>query len=256
MTDFSTLPRAEKLYLLSQICIQNSITPSDTGFTGLIIRVCTSKLAVSTDKAKEYANDLISAYNADQWEGLAQSHIEEEEHIEQIVAQTPRVFTQTKSLLDEYKNIGATPVKRVEKKLAYETEVAPASLAKSLYNMAQADQFNGVGRISIKEAQNELDNRQLRGEDIIGLIKQFYPRADVEQRAGNIILVYFDGKNGIQKKRVIQRVVQSTAPSMKPIKLTLPEPRYERDAVYGNKDEVVGTQSEMLDEGDELPEVE
>lgn len=256
MTDFTSLPRAEKLYVLSQICIQNSITPADTGFTGLIIRVCTSKLATSTEQAKKYAEDLISAYNADQWEGLAESHRTEEERTEETLTNTPRVFEQTKSILDEYKIVSSGPVKRVEKKLAYEGETAPASIAKSLYSMAQSDQFVGVGRISIKEAQNELDNRALRGEDIIQSIKQFYPRADAEQRAGNLILVYFDGKNSIQKARHIQRVVQPQAPIMHPPTLTAPTPRYEKDAEYAKKDNYVGEAVEPVDEGDDIPEAE
>lgn len=254
--DFSKLSRAEKLYVLSQICIQNSITPADTGFTGLIIRVCTSKLATSTEQAKKYSEDLISAYNADQWEGLAQSHMDEEIKTEETLTNTPRVIEQTKSILDEYKIASGEPVKRVEKKLAYEGEVAPASIAKSLMSMAQADQFNGVGRISIKEAQNELDNRALRGEDIIQSIKQFYPRADAEQRAGNLIIVYFDGKNAIQKTRKINRVIQPETPSLYPVKYTNNEPRYEKDAEYAKKDSYVGEAVEPVDEGDEIPEVE
>lgn len=256
MTDFSKLPRSEKLYVLSQICIQNSITPADTGFTGLIIRVCTSKLATSTEQAKKYAEDLISAYNADQWEGLAESHRTEEERTEETLTNTPRVFEQTKSILDEYKIVSGGPVKRVEKKLAYEGEVAPASIAKSLYSMAQSDQFGGVGRISILEARNELDNRQLRGEDITSLIKQFYPRADAEQRAGNIILVYFEGKNAIKKARHVTRIIQEPAPSLYPVKYTPNEPRYEKDAEYAKKDDYVGEVVEPVDEGDEIPEVE
>lgn len=255
--DFSKLPRAEKLYILSQACIQNMLTPDDTAFMGEIIRFCTSRFAMSKDTAKEYADDLISAYRADQWEGLAAAHQPDDIDTPQDLTQTPRVFTPTKSILDNYKIATCEPVKRVERKLAYEGETAPATLAKTLYGMAQADQFNGVGRISIHEARNALDNRQLRAEDITALIKQYYPRADTEQRAGNIVLVYFAGKTVIKDKRYVQRIVQPPAPSMKPINLTLPEPRYERDAEYGDKENYsCGEAPEMLDTTDEIPEVE
>jgi hypothetical protein len=213
--DYSKLPRAEKLYILSQICITNHVTPKSQGFNGLIVRVCTSKFATSKDKAQQYAADLISAYEADMWEGLAASHQPIDEAPETC---TPRVFIDKKptlTALDLLTWKTTEPIKHIQPQLAVEpAEYSPHTVAAILYKMAKTNEFNRVGRINLKEVKYELDNTTLRCEDIVRLLKQFYPQTSVEQRAGNNVLVYFDGKDTARAYRDINRIVQPSQPSL------------------------------------------
>ena len=255
--DFSRLPRSEKLYILSQICIHNMVTPDTPGYVGLIIRVCTSKFAMSRETAETYAADLKSAYEADYWEGLAAKHQPETDSVEaEPTTNTPRVFEDTPKTLDALNKLNfqsSTPIKTVPKQLVLEPQIAPATIAKQLLQMARNEDFNGVGRINLHEARYDLDDKTLQCRDIIQLLKQFYPSLDAEQRAGNNILVYFGGKEGMRNLRNLHRIVQNPAPTMKTITYTPPEPILERDADKANKD-LVGSVVEDIDE--DVPEVD
>lgn len=255
--DFSRLPRSEKLYILSQVCIHNMVTPETPGYVGLIIRVCTSKFAMSRETAETYAADLKSAYEADYWEGLAAKHQPETDSVEaEPTTNTPRVFEDTPKTLDALNKLNfqsSSPIKTVPKQLVLEPQIAPATIAKQLLQMAHNEDFNGVGRINLHEARYDLDDKTLTCKDIINLLKQFYPSLDAEQRAGNNILVYFDGKDGMRNIRSLHKIVQSSAPTMKAVTYNPPEPILERDADKANKD-LVGSVVEDIDE--DVPEVD
>jgi hypothetical protein len=213
--DYSKLPRIEKLYILSQVCIYNSVTPNDSAFIGLIIRVCTSKLGISKDKAKEYADNLKSAYEADQWEGLARSHQPEQD--EQPLTQTPQTFEPYTPILTtlnlNFKS--SAPINHIEKQLVFTIpEYTPKTIAAVLYRMAQNNDFNGVGRIHLSEARYTLDDKTLKPQDITQLITKYYPKAECETRPGNIILVYFEGKQQTKAQR--EPVIQPATVILKP----------------------------------------
>jgi len=211
---------------------------------------------MSKEKAEEAADALKSAYEADQWTGLAQKHIPDEETTTEAETSTPRVFEETTPTLNALNplNFKSTqPVKTIPKQLVLEPQIAPATIAKQLLQMARNEDFNGVGRINLHEARYDLDDKTLQCRDIIQLLKQFYPSLDAEQRAGNNILVYFGGKDGMRNIRSLHKIVQSSAPTMKAVTYNPPEPTYEKDADPANKD-LVGSVVEPIDE--DVPEVD
>lgn len=255
--DFSKLPRSEKLYILSQICIHNMVTPDTPGYVGLIIRVCTSKFAMTKETAKEMADALKSAYEADQWTGLAQKHQPDTtEQDQEPTTYTPRTFEAKTPTLNALKNLNyqsSEPIKTIPKQLVLEPQIAPATIAKQLLQMARNDDFNGVGRINLAEARYDLDDKTLSCKDIISLLKQFYPSLDAEQRAGNNILVYFDGKGNIKTGREIHREIQPNTLTLKPQVYHAPEAELEKDAAPADKtNNGTPTGPEQIDD---IPEV-
>jgi hypothetical protein len=247
MVDYSKFSRAEKLYVLSQICITNNITPTTPTYVGLIIRVCTSKFSMSKETAKTYADDLKSAYDADQWEGLAKAHTEEDPaETDENATYTPRTFEPQTPTLNALKPLtykSTVPIKHIDHKQVLHPEPAPQTIAQQLMYMAQQNDMSGVGRIRLAEARYDLDDKTLRAEDITRLLKQYYPKTDCEQRAGNIILVYFDGKNNVKLNREIHRVIPEKVPA-------LYAPKYQDREVYVEK-ETMGNKEKVW-----LPEIE
>ena len=262
MIDYSKLPRSEKLYVLSQVCIANSVTPDSPGYAGLIIRVCTSKFAMSRETAETYAADLKSAYEADYWEGLAAKHQPETDSVEaEPTTNTPRVFEDTPKTLDALNKLNfqsSTPIKKVEPQLAFpEPTYAPATITKQLIDLARKNDFNGVGRITLSEARYYLDDKTLRCEDIIRLIKQYYPKMDVEQRTGNVLLVYFDGKNNLRNIRDIHKVIQPATIILHPEVYHPPKLNYVKDTDdTDTSGDGVPTGTEQIDADDSINEVE
>lgn len=238
LKDYTKCNRSQKLYILSQICIINNVTPDTQGYVGLIVRACTAKLGVSKDQAQNYADDLASAYRADQWEGLAAAYQQEDEA---PATSTPRTFEPQTPTLNDLKNLNyqsSTPIKRIEPQYCLDIELAPKTIADTLIHMAHENDFNGVGRIFLAEARHELNDKTLTTQDITTLIKQYHPRADIEQRPGNQLLIYFEGKNNVRRGHSIRPAI----PPLPPI-VHAERGNFDRETM-GNTDKIILAEGE------------
>ncbi len=167
--------RADRLFILANVCIQNNINPDSPTYLGLIIRVATSKLKISIDTAKEYAEALSSAYRADKWETIArkpQAAQETEEDTE------PKEEVKAPATLNALKNLSgqpSEPVKRIGPKPTIDVEYTPKTLTQRLIDLARANDFNGVGKLTLAQARHELSDNSLQLKDLIDLLEQYAP---------------------------------------------------------------------------------
>lgn len=67
----------EILETLATVCKANNITPSDTNFMALVVKVCCTKFGISPRASKEYAQTLVVAYRTDKWK----TYLDEEEAV-------------------------------------------------------------------------------------------------------------------------------------------------------------------------------
>ncbi len=206
----SSYSREDKLFILAKVCLQNNLTPDSPAYIGLIKRVCASKLSMSLKAAEEYAADLTTAYRADKWtaitnpdEETAQSDMATPAQSE---AQPPRVNDfKTLTLKEPY-----TPVKTVPHKQVEHPELSPKTTAEILLRLAHNDEFNGVGRLTLAQVRYELQDKSLQLQDVTRLLSRYAPHSTIETRPGNVILIYFDGKDTVQYHRAMHRVKPET----------------------------------------------
>jgi hypothetical protein len=252
--------RNDKLYILAKVCTDNFITPNSTNYMATIIRVATSKLLISNESAHEYATDLTSAYHADRWHTILYGNQTTDETTTETPVNTTDTFDTQTPTLNTLKICQGktTPVNHIESKhnAAQETDITPRDQAKIILELARKDIFNDIGRVSLAEVRYEFNDKTLRLTDIETLVTKHFPKIEVEQRPGNILAVYFDGKESVRDQRRAVRIVQPTAPPVRAIVVKPPVERYEKDAVYGSKDDFVGQTVEPCDEGEDSPEVE
>lgn len=64
---------------LARVCKANNITPSDTNFMALVVKVCCTKFGISPRASKEYAQTLVVAYRTDKWK----TYLDEEEAVKE-----------------------------------------------------------------------------------------------------------------------------------------------------------------------------
>jgi hypothetical protein len=229
--------RATKLFILASVCKQNNVTPDSPAFVGLIIRVCTSKLSLSTDSAKGYAEDLRAAYCADAWNTIAPSQETVEESPSNSTSESCINNPTFPTLKTFNPKMPCDPVKHIAPKHEAQPDTnTPHNQALTLLNLAQHDQWNGAGRITLSQARYELNDKSLRLDDVLSLLRAELPAIEFETRPGNTIYVYFNGKNASKTKQPV--IVQSMAPLM-------------YAALTDNT-----TQIEELDEDSDIPEEE
>ena len=203
-----TYNRSDRLYALARGCQINNLTPNHTNYIGFILHFATSKLSMSKETARSYAEDLKTAYDADQWQTiLSGSEIETP-----APSTTPQSEAETPSL-NAYKTFTLTgptePIRHIAPKQAtVETEYAPKTYAQILVNMARQNIFNGVGRLTLSEARYELSDKSLQTKDIIQLCNQYFPTVTIEQRPGNMLLFYFN--NNLRQR--VTKVIPDVAP--------------------------------------------
>lgn len=211
----SSYSREDKLYILAQVCRQNNLTPDSPSYIGLIKRVCASKLSMSLKNAEEYAETLSTAYRADQWQGIlnGEDTLAEEAPTEQVQseAQTPRGNVLKTLTL----NGPSEPIKTIPKKEVYQPEYSPKTTAQILLRLARNNDFNGVGRLTLAEVRSELCDKSLQLQDIHRLLSQYAPQATIEPRPGNVLLIYFNGKDTINYNRQTMRIIQPEPPVIK-----------------------------------------
>lgn len=85
------------------------------------------------------------------------------------------------------------PIRRIQPKQILEGETAPTTIARKILELAKDNSsFNGVGRITLAEARFALQDSSLQLKDIIDLLTREAPTNRIEQRPGNLILIYFN----------------------------------------------------------------
>ena len=171
--------RADRLFILANVCKQNSINPDSPTYMGLIIRVATSKLKISIDTAKEYAEALSSAYRADKWETIARKQ-ETAPETEEDTEPEEEVKAATLNALKNLSSQPSEPVKRIGPKPTIDAEYTPKTLTQRLIDLAKANDFNGVGKLTLAQARHELSDNSLQLNDLIDLLEQYAPAVIVE----------------------------------------------------------------------------
>jgi hypothetical protein len=209
--------RADRLYILAQVCKQNNQTPDSPAYFGLITRVCASKFNLGKDAAKEHAETLSAAYRADKWEALTKSETELEQDLASNTTAT-NITPQSHSVQAELKLLAQSampkPVQKIQTQQSEQQEVfTQKQQAQILHNLASQDTSDGIGRLILSTCRTELDNKHLSIQDIIALWRRHYPILDIEQRNGNILLIYWDGKTNIRENRQSQAPVNIEANS-------------------------------------------
>jgi hypothetical protein len=185
--------RADRLFILANVCKQNNINPDSPTYMGLIIRVATSKLKISIDTAKEYAEALSSAYRADKWETIARKQ-ETAQETEEDTEPKEEVMAPTLNALKNLSIQPSEPVKRIGPKPTIDAEYTPKTLTQRLIDLAKANDFNGVGKLTLAQARHELNDNSLQLKDLIDLLEQYAPAVIVESRPGNLLLLHFPKK--------------------------------------------------------------
>jgi hypothetical protein len=197
-----TYNRSDRLYALARGCQINNLTPNHTNYIGFILHFATSKLSMSKETARSYAEDLKTAYDADQWQTiLSGSEIETP-----APSTTPQSEAETPSL-NAYKTFTLTgptePIRHIAPKQVVETEDTPRTTAQILINLAHQNMWDGKGRITLAEARYELGDKTLLLKDIEALVNQYFPAVHIETRPGNLLLLYFNTKRAVRAVNII-----------------------------------------------------
>jgi hypothetical protein len=203
--------REDRLYVLATVCKQKGITPNGSTYMSVIQAVCCGKFLLTKAKARELASTLTSAYKHDHWAeilGETQTIIEQTD----IIIQRPDIILPEK---------GKFTIKQE---------------AKIMFQIAQKDTFNGVGRLHFAEVQYELG--ALTADQIIGVWQATYPNKTIEQQ-GNIFLIYWQGKEEVRNQR--NNLTPSVPKSlvMAASKDYYVEPELEKDCEPANKDKLL-----------------
>lgn len=227
--------RSDRLFILASACTQNGIEPNSTQYIPFIVGVCTSKLGVSGDAARELAADLRSAYLADKWQSIlygveaTDGVIETQENtLSNFEPNTPTLNTlKTFTLKQPCTPIKTVPPKHTETR---ETETAPHTQAAILLRLAQNDMFNGVGRFTLKQARYELEEPSLQLIDVLKLMRENIKDATFEARPGNTIYCTLK-----KPARPAVKIIPELPPQLNAPNKYYREPPLEKADVQGEK---------------------
>lgn len=199
-----SLNRQERLRALALTCKRNGVDPSQNRFAGVIRSIDVTYMHVTVAVASQDTEELIVAYKGDQWRNI----IGEEAPVEkakQLPVLNP-IVTRT-TLKEELAKIQSAnshvEIKHLPTYISTQKDyISDDDLIKTLYQKARREASNdNVGRILLSDARDVADNKHLTIQEIIVLWRKTYPAIEVEQRTGNVILVYWDGKNSLRNIR-------------------------------------------------------
>jgi hypothetical protein len=221
------LSRQDKLYILAKACREKGVNPNKGNYAGHIREVAAAKLFISSKAAIELTQDLTLAYRYDRWAGILET---EENETQETVTYTPNRITLQPPRVNPLKNITLNeplqPVKTVQPK-PLDTDAqnylnqlsAPKPTEKQyaqiLHAQAEHDIANGVGRITLSDAKEITQDKNITIDQVQELLQTYYPNLEVEAR-GNILLVFYDGKNTVRSLRDLNRIVQPKNPAYHP----------------------------------------
>ena len=196
--------REDRLYVLATVCKQKGITPNGSTYMSVIQAVCCGKFLLTKAKARELASTLTSVYKHDHWaEILGEITIEQTD----VTQERPDIVLPQK---------GKYTIKQE---------------AKMLFQIAQRDTFNGVGRLHYAEIQLELG--ALTADQIIGIWQAVYPDKTIVQQ-DNILLIYWNGKAETRNQRDNLAPIIPKSLVMAASKEYYVEPELEKDSEPAN----------------------
>jgi hypothetical protein len=218
---YSNSSRADRLYGLAAYCQQKKVTPDDNKYAGIIIQICTAQFGMSREAAMKMAADLKSAYGHDKWASILSgasisSQVDEQSssNVEEQPA-SPVEKHPTLEALNKLFQQKSEPVKLLQPhRTVKEPDIAPATIADNLIELAEKNNMNGVGRLTLAEVRYEFGDKAILVKDIVGLLAQHAPNITVETRPGNIVLLYFNGKEATRAQRDANRKVQPMPPAI------------------------------------------
>jgi hypothetical protein len=189
--------RVTRLQIIVEYCLKNSITPQKNNFADIVVSIEVSKMGRTAKQASEDVNILCIAYRTEKWKSYTTEDTENtNEQVNIPKVDIPRGTPP--DIKETIKKITAGPHEKIHHQATKESiqidRLSEEQEAKILYNMAQKDIFDGVGRIILPEARRELDNKALTCQDIATLWLKYYPIVEVEQKS-NVLLIYFEGKD-------------------------------------------------------------
>lgn len=228
--------RKERLRTLARLAMENKINPSMNTFAGFIIRIVSSNFGLSRAVANKDLDSLVIGWKSDQWKALLN---DEEVIIDDVLQTYIPIKKPSEKPSEDVRAIIASikpsnePIKHVESKnTSYIRPWTRNEVAILLFSKAQHDMFDGVGRVFLSEARQLTDNKLLSFEDMVKIFQNKYPTVDVSRASGNIMLVYFGGRDAVKFHRRANAQVQPTVPAL------MGEKECENpDEMMGEKDE-------------------
>lgn len=227
--------RKERLRTLARLAKENKLNPDMNTFAGFILRVVCTQFGLTRTSANQDLDSLVIGWKADKWESL----LDDEEVIEDVLPQQRAVQelekpSEIRSIIATLKPSGE-PIKRMERKVeaSYNPEWTRNEIAVILYSRARSDMFDGVGRVLLSEARELTNNKLLSFDDMVKIFQNKYPTIDVSRASGNIMLVYFHGKDAT---KIFRKSARTTVQPMAPALMAEKE--------YKNAEEVVGDKDE------------
>lgn len=222
------LSRQDRLYILAKACIEKGVSPNKGNYAGHIREVAAAKLFISSKAAVELTQDLTLAYRYDRWAGILGT---ETEQTQETITYTPNRITIQPPRVNPLKNIildnPSEPIKTVQPKpidydaqkylneLSTPTKPTEKQYAQILYAKAEHDILNGIGRITLSEAKEITQDKNITINQIQTLLQKYHPTIEVEAR-GNILLVFYDGKETVRSLRDLNRTIQPENPIYHP----------------------------------------
>ena len=191
------------------------LTPNDNTFAGITIKICISKFAMQRAEAKKILDLLNTAWRTDHWRRFKETLIRNPDP--QPTATTPNptpTATATPRKFEEALNEIQRTITKITQskhqpinlpttqKPTQQDHINNKQFIQTLYSTAKKDTDpSNVGRITLSDARDIADNQHLNCNDIRNLWRIHYPLHDIEQRQGNILLIYWDGKENLKREK-------------------------------------------------------
>ena len=230
--------RADRLYILAKALSDKHLTPDSPTYAGFIIGVSAANFYRDKTAALEDAETLTSAYKTDKWHSIIYGAIGTDGTIEAAAHTHSKVTPQTPTLnaLKTFTlKTPCVPVKTVPPKHVAESETAPYTQAMQLLRIAEGDMFNGVGRLSLAQARDALDDRSLKVEDVLSFLRCNIRDVVFEPRPHNMIYCYLNGKNTVQANRSRRVIIPELPPQLSAPKEYYTEPPLETTDMKGER---------------------
>jgi hypothetical protein len=258
--------RQERLYIIAKACELNNVTPKNGNkFAGLVRKIVCGKLGCTVDTATEDTKTMSIAYDTDKWKSILAGQDSEPET---PMVSTPVVVATEKgeevkvlygkpltatvpSLQKFYEEMKHEPTEEVKRLQHIETRhkdyLTKREIAKLLYTLAWKNtNIDGVGRIILSDARDAADNKHLQPQELLTIWHEAYPLLEIEQRTGNVFLIYWDGKESLKNLRGTRRpmIDQSNVLPADTSDIIPPETFTNPEEIPANKDKLIVAETE------------
>ena len=204
--------------ILAELCNQKNVNPSKGNYAGFIQKMAITHLQVSISSVKELTTSLTIAYRTDKWQSLLGiNEAQTQGYNSDITKKEVNYIQHQPSIQSELQRLAQTtqptPLKTMPTKPAYQPDhLTQQQIAKILYGTATKDTFDGIGRLILSEARQITENKTMQIEELAQFWQQHYPLIDAEIR-GNVLLIFWDGKEDVRSIRDLNKLVQPKDPS-------------------------------------------